>query len=140
MAFKLRSSGLPFKEMGSSPAKQDGEIFTGERTGKKRTTKKEFEKKTKVKAIPWDNRGRKCREAPRATAKDKDSGKAKQERWADMEDDPESDSESVATAGGPEQAEAKKQKAERKAERCKVRAAKRSRFGASIGKVNSKFG
>ena len=63
-----------------------------------------------------------------------------QRQWADMEDDLGSDSESVATALGPEQAEAKKQKAERKAERCKMWAAKRSRFGTSIGKVNSKFG
>ena len=44
----MKSSGLPFKELGSSPAKQDEEIFTGERTGKKRTTKKEFSEKNKV--------------------------------------------------------------------------------------------
>ena len=48
MGYTMKSSGLPFKELGSSPAKQDEEIFTGERTGKNKMSIEEFNKKTEV--------------------------------------------------------------------------------------------
>ena len=47
MGYKQPSSGLPFKEMGSSPAKQDVKTFSGD-SSKNKTSIKEFNEKTKV--------------------------------------------------------------------------------------------